>query len=204
MPLQNIAFIPFGQERDFGGTALLVRPAGEVASVIASIRGVIRGFYPDANYINVDRLSASLDPQIRPWRLGATMFSMCGVLALLVAAVGLYSVMSYSVAQRAHEFAVRTALGAQPMDIVRLIMTSGLGLALTGVALGLTLAMAVGGAAQPLLFDTSAKPRSLLSGSVRVTVTRARGSLELLHSPPAMAAVGGVSESRFRPTTTGS
>jgi ABC-type antimicrobial peptide transport system permease subunit len=112
---------------------------------------------PEANYIDVAVLQESLDPEIRPWRLGATMFTLCGVLALLVAAVGMYSVMSYVVAQRSHEFAVRSALGAQPADIARLIVSGGVGMAALGVAVGLVPAWIGGTWIQPMLFETSGR-----------------------------------------------
>jgi ABC-type antimicrobial peptide transport system permease subunit len=88
--------------------------------------------------------------------LGATMFSVMGVLALVVAAVGLYSVMAYFVTHRAHEIGIRVALGARPADIVRLVVRSGLALAIGGIVIGFGLALLASRFLEPLLFDTSA------------------------------------------------
>jgi ABC-type antimicrobial peptide transport system permease subunit len=89
--------------------------------------------------------------------LGTTMFVAFGVLALLVAAVGLYGVISYNVAQRRHELAVRIALGAQAHDVVRLVVGQGVRFALAGVAIGLGLALLAARWIQPLLFQQSAR-----------------------------------------------
>ena len=110
------------------------------------------------SFVRVESLQSSLDPQIRPWRLGATMFGLFGALALLVAAIGLYSVISYLVTQRTHELGVRIALGAQVGNIVGLVVRYGVGLAVVGVAIGTVLALNAGRWIEPLLFDTS--PRS--------------------------------------------
>lgn len=83
------------------------------------------------------------------------MFGLFGALALLVAAIGLYSVISYLVTQRTHELGVRIALGAQVGNIVRLVVRYGVGLAIVGVALGLVLAFSAARWIEPLLFDTS-------------------------------------------------
>ena len=85
------------------------------------------------------------------------MFVAFGVLALLVAAVGLYGVITYNVAQRMHELGVRIALGAQGTDVVRLVVGQGIRLAVGGVLLGLTLALLASRWIQPLLFQQSAR-----------------------------------------------
>ncbi len=92
------------------------------------------------------------------------MFSYMGLLALLVAAVGLYSVMSYLVAQRTHEIGVRIALGAAARDIVGLVLRTSLGMAALGVAIGLGLAIAAGHFVAPLLFDASPRDPVVLGG----------------------------------------
>ena len=85
------------------------------------------------------------------------MFVAFGVLALLVAAVGLYGVIAYNVAQRMHELGVRVALGAQATDVVRLVVGQGMRFALTGVIAGLGLALVGAPWIQPLLFQQSAR-----------------------------------------------
>ena len=92
----------------------------------------------------------------RPWEFGATMFVAFGVLALVVAAVGLYGVIGYNVAQRMHELGLRVALGAQRGDILRLVVGQNLRLALFGVGLGMLVAVLVSRWIQPLLFRQSA------------------------------------------------
>jgi ABC-type antimicrobial peptide transport system permease subunit len=85
------------------------------------------------------------------------MFVAFGVLALLVAAVGLYGVITYNVAQRMHELGVRIALGAQARDVVRLVVGQGVRFAVTGVTVGLGLALLAAQWIQPLLFQQSAR-----------------------------------------------
>jgi ABC-type antimicrobial peptide transport system permease subunit len=108
----------------------------------------------------VDRATAwpireKIDPLLRPWKLGATVFSLGGLLALLVAALGLYSVMSYSVAQRTHEMGVRIALGARSRTIVGMIVRQGVTMAAVGIAGGVAIAFLAGSRLSGLLFDTS-------------------------------------------------
>jgi putative ABC transport system permease protein len=117
-------------------------------------------------------LQDRIEPQVRPWQLGATMFTLMGGLALVVAAFGLYSVMSYLVTERTHEIGVRMALGARPADVVRLFVRGGLGLAGIGIAAGFALALAAGRLLEPPLFDTS--PRDpIVFAAVGVTLTAA-------------------------------
>ena len=85
------------------------------------------------------------------------MFVAFGVLALLVAAVGLYGVITYNVAQRMHELGVRIALGAQAADVMRLVVGQGVRFALLGVTIGLGLALVGAQWIQPLLFRQSAR-----------------------------------------------
>jgi putative ABC transport system permease protein len=83
------------------------------------------------------------------------LFTVFGLLALVLAAIGLYSVIAYNVAQRTHEMGVRVALGAGMRDLVRLVLTEGVVLAGAGVALGTAIALIVGRWVAPLLFEES-------------------------------------------------
>ena len=110
-----------------------------------------------------------VDPEVRSWTLGATMFSAFGVLALVIAAVGLYSVVGYDVAQRTAELGVRAALGARTGDLLRLVVGQGARVTLVGVAVGLLAALVATRWIEPLLFDVS--PRDpLVLGSVAATL----------------------------------
>ena len=84
---------------------------------------------PGQQYVTTQPLSDLLDAQRHSWRAGATMFVAFGCLALIVAAVGLYGVIAYDVGQRMHELGVRIALGAQGSDVVRLVVSRGVRLA---------------------------------------------------------------------------
>jgi ABC-type antimicrobial peptide transport system permease subunit len=123
---------------------------------------------PGAAYVTVTPLSDVLGRQTTSWRLGATLFTVFGALALVLAAVGLYSVIAYSVAQRTHELGVRVALGAEVGDLVRLVLRQGMGLALVGVVLGGAIAFVVGRWVKPLLFDVSPHDPLVFAGVAAV------------------------------------
>jgi putative ABC transport system permease protein len=103
---------------------------------------------------------------MRSWQLGATMFAVFGALALVLAAVGLYSVVAYSVAQRMHEMGVRVALGAQARDVIGLVVGEGLRVVGPGIALGGTIALLAGRWIAPLLFNVSPKDPSVFASVV--------------------------------------
>lgn len=86
----------------------------------------------------VEFIEASLFPQ----KVAASLLTVLGALSVILAAVGLYSVMAYSVAQRTHEIGIRTALGAPPADVLRLIVRQGLSLVFAGLVVGLGLSLA--------------------------------------------------------------
>lgn len=108
-------------------------------------------------YASVQRLQELVEPEIRTWRLGASLFVVFGSIALLVAMVGLYSVVSFDTAQRTHEVGVRIALGARSREILKLVVSDGLRSALVGVIVGVSVAALAAGAITPLLFGVSAR-----------------------------------------------
>lgn len=166
-------YIPFGQEQGIGGTQLLVRPRAGARGVLEAVRQELVALDRTIIFVYGSLLQDRVEPQMRPWQLGATMFSLMGVLALVVAAVGLYSVMSYDVAHRRHEIGVRMALGARQADVVRLIVRGGLALAAGGVIAGLGLALVAARLVEPLLFDTSPRDPAVFAVVAATLLTMA-------------------------------
>jgi ABC-type antimicrobial peptide transport system permease subunit len=110
---------------------------------------------PGASYVTVAPLQDMLDPKIQSWRTGATMFVAFAALALLIAGVGLYSAIAYSVAQRRQEIGVRLALGAPRAHVVRLVVRGSLQLVTVGVVVGTAVSLLAGRWIASLLFEES-------------------------------------------------
>ena len=106
----------------------------------------------------------TIDPSYSSWRLGATLFLAFGVLALVVASLGLYSVLAFEVAERRPEMGVRSALGATRARLVRLVLADGLRIAGVGVMLGLAVGWWAAGRAEGLLFGVSPHDPGVLAG----------------------------------------
>jgi hypothetical protein len=146
LPLDNMP------ARGYSEPTLIVRSAPSRATAIAGeVRAMIRQTWP-TGIPDIKRMSDQLEPQYRPWRLGATLFSTFGLLALIVAAIGIYSTVSYGVTQRTHEFGVRVALGARLGDVLRLVVGEGLRTVTIGVVVGIALALAAGRLIATLLY----------------------------------------------------
>jgi predicted permease len=171
-------YIPLGQEQGFSGPQLLVRPRGDAGNTLTEVRRLLMSLDSTIIFVNAVILQDRVDPLLRPWQLGATMFSLMGFLALSVASLGLYSVLSYLVTQRGHEIGVRMALGARPADIARLVVREGLALTIGGIIVGFALAIAASGSVEPLLFDTS--PREPLVFAAVATMLVATAALATL------------------------
>jgi predicted permease len=135
--------------------AMLVRTRGDPSHLVGTIRANLQGLSPRMPYVQVSPYMELVAPQLRPWRLGATMFTIFGAVALVIAAVGLYSVMAYLVSQRTHEIGVRMALGARRLDVVRLVASQALQPIVLGMIIGAACAVWASRWIAPLLYDTS-------------------------------------------------
>src|SRR5262249_4415859 len=142
-------YVPWMQFAPAQG-GLFVRTRGEAGTFVNAIRRELQREMPGASYVNVTPFATVLGDQMRSWKLGATMFVAFGVLALTLAAIGLYSVIAYNVAQRTHELGVRVALGAQERDVLRLVVGEGVKLGAIGVALGVAVTLGGGGWVKPV------------------------------------------------------
>jgi predicted permease len=149
-------YVPLSQSPFEGPPeALLARVSDEGAA--DTIRHALLALDPDLRFVEIQPFPELIDPQARSWRLGATLFTLFGVLALLVAAVGLYSVLAFAVAQRTQEIGIRAALGAGRKNLIALVLGQSLRLVTLGVAIGLAAVWALAPRVQPLLFETPAR-----------------------------------------------
>lgn len=159
-------YIPLGQEETIAGSRLLVRPAGDPEALVVPLRQALLQVDPTLLWIDVESLGAGLEPELRSWRLGAVLMGTFGGLALLIAAVGLYSLLAHTVAARMREMGIRTALGARRGQVLGLVVRYGLGVAGLGLALGLLLSLLAGRAIGPLLFEISPRDPVVYAGVV--------------------------------------
>jgi hypothetical protein len=144
---------------------LMLRASGAPGETTTAVAHAMQGLAPGLPYASVVLLRDLVEPQIRPWRLGASLFVVFGGIALIVAAVGLYSVVSFDTAQRAHEVGVRMALGARARQILSLVVADGVRSAAIGIVLGLAIAIAAGRAVASLLFNVSPRDPLALGGA---------------------------------------
>jgi predicted permease len=163
-------YIPIGQESGFGGMWLIARPAGDASASLAALRATMLGADPDALSVDARVLADALEPELRPIRLGAIAFLLSGGVALVVAALGLYSIMAYMVAWRTHEIGVRLALGATQRRVAGGVVAQSTLLALAGVAAGSVIAIASRRLVQPQLFDESAVDPVVLAASAGLLI----------------------------------
>jgi putative ABC transport system permease protein len=150
------------------GNGLVLRMRGNPAVAAEPVRRALQRVVPPPSYVMVQPLGDIVAGAQRAWRLGATMFVAFGLLALVVAAVGLYGMIGFNVAQRMHELGVRVALGAQRGNVVALVVRQSVAFALAGGMLGVLVAFIGGRWIEPLLFRQSATSPAIYAA---VTVT---------------------------------
>jgi putative ABC transport system permease protein len=147
VPVDNLPVSRFYQWRD-----LVIRAdARRLPGVMGAVREMLRREFPGAIPV-ITTMSQVMEPEYRPWDLGAKLFTLFGVLALVVASIGVFSTVSYAVSRRMHEFGVRIALGARAADVLRQVLGDGLRVVLIGVTTGLALALAGGKLVSSLLY----------------------------------------------------
>jgi len=135
------------------GLALHVRTRGDLATLQAAIQRELAAVDPTVHASVALPLADYIAFSYARQKIAASFLSLLATLAVLLAALGLYGVLAYGVAQRAHEMGVRSALGARPLDILRLVVIRGMGIASVGLGLGLLASLAVGRLLEALLID---------------------------------------------------
>jgi putative ABC transport system permease protein len=137
-------------------TSIMLRTTGDPLKFVPTARAHISAVDPDLPLYNIKRMDKVITESIVGIAYVAAMMAVLGVIALVLASVGVFGVMSYSVSERAHEIGIRMSLGAQTRDILRMVLRSGMTLTVLGLAIGLPIAFALARALAALLFGVEA------------------------------------------------
>ena len=152
------------QQRYSPNAALVVRAKGELEPLLAAVRDRVQTIDRNMTLRPTGTVQQTVDAGLWAPRMGAALLSIFGGLALLLAMVGVYGVMSYSVTQRAQEIGIRMALGARAQDVQMLVLRQGLVLAVGGTAIGVLLSVLLGRLVSTLLFGISGRDPLTLAG----------------------------------------
>jgi predicted permease len=168
-PIDPCAYVSFAYGA-FANTGLTVRAAGNPASLAAPLREALRASDPKLALFNIWTMDELRARGYWQYFLFGWMFSLFGGIALVLAAIGVYGVLSYAVAQRTQEIGVRVALGASRMDVLKLVVVQGLRLAVIGVVIGVVGSFFVTPVIQSTLINVSATdPASFIGVSLFLT-----------------------------------
>lgn len=149
-------YVPFNQVyRADMYLAFYTRAKGDLNAATTMLRRVVRETDPNVTNFDVIPLSEYIGASLYSQRIAANLLTGLGILSLLLAAVGLYSVMAYSVAQRTHEIGIRMALGAQRLNVLGLVLRQAMGLTLAGLLVGSLVALGLSGKAAAITISGS-------------------------------------------------
>jgi predicted permease len=149
-------YLSSGQEYQPQMTLHVRTDAGNAANVLAALRHEVDSIDRTIPFLDVMPLTRAIGVSLIPIKVASSVAGFFGLVGLLLAAVGIFGVVSFSVSQRTREIGIRTALGAQPTDVLKLIIAQGMRLAIIGVVLGLLASIAVTRLLASLLYGISA------------------------------------------------
>ena len=174
-----VVYLPLPQNYTPAAT-LQVRTSGKPEAVLGGVRSQLQSVDRNLAITNVNTIGEVIGQGLWPARMGAALLTLFALLALLLASIGIYGLMAYSVTQRTQEVGIRMALGAQPSDVLKLIIRQGMLLAGSGLVIGLVAAFALMRVLASLLFGVSAHDPFTFAG---VTVLLAAVALLACYVP---------------------
>ena len=169
---QPLAYLPLTQDYAPAVT-MQVRTAGRPQPVIAGVRSRVQSLDTNLALTNWNTIGELLDQGLWAPRIGAALLTVFGAIALILALVGVYGVLSYSVNQQTREIGIRMAMGAQTASVLKLVVKQGMRLAVGGLILGLVLAFAAMRALSSLLYEVSAHDPLIFGGVTLILATAA-------------------------------
>ena len=149
-------YVPFAQSPSAVTQVVVRARAGDAAALTASVRAALKGVDPNLLIWRTETMDELVGQWVAPQRFNVALLGFFAALAMVLAAVGIYGVMSYTVTQRRHEIGIRMALGAGRRDVLRLVVRQGMLLTLIGLGLGLAGALALTRLMSSLLYGVSA------------------------------------------------
>jgi predicted permease len=163
-------YIPIAQSDVANGVRIAVRTKGDAAAVTPLVRSAVTSLDPHLAIYEVSPLRRVIERQTWFYTTFGTFFMAFGICALLLASAGLYGVMSFAVTQRTREMGVRSALGAQGLQLISLVMRRSVVQLAVGVVIGLVMALFASGALQPVLYHVNPRDLSVFVGVVAMLV----------------------------------
>jgi predicted permease len=143
-------------QRQFTGQVLMAKTAGDASALLSAMRREVLSLEPNAVFLDGQTMSAQVDMALLPARLAAQTAALVGLVATVLAAIGLYGVIAYAVARRTREIGIRMALGAAPGGVIGLVMKQGLTVVVAGCAVGSVIAYVAARAIASGLYGVSA------------------------------------------------
>lgn len=147
-----------------------IRTHGPASAMVARLRAAIHDAVPGLPWVQVTPMRERVTPQFRPWRLGATVFTAFGGLAVVVAAMGLYGLLAFLVAQRTQEIGIRKALGAPQGGVIRLVVRGALALTFAGLAAGAAIALVGSRAIASQLYGVGPADAAVMASSALLLI----------------------------------
>jgi ABC-type antimicrobial peptide transport system permease subunit len=142
-------------QRPNSGEVIIARTRGDAGALLAAMRRELLALEPNVLFLDNQTMDAQVAATLLPAKAGAISVSAVGVVAMILASIGLYGVIAYSVARRTREIGIRMALGANRSAVVGLVMRQGLGIAAVGLAIGALLSLGAAKAVAGALYGVS-------------------------------------------------